>query len=906
MSLWKSLKYWSPGRRRAEERDMQEELKSLKAMAGAGELGNLTLAAENARETWTVMWLERLAQDLRYAFRAMLHNKAFTALAVLSLALGIGANTAIYSFMESILMRSLPVPEPESLVVMKWHAQKYTSAASTAMSFSTAGTHTDPGEGTIGTQFPYPALAVFQRNTDVLSSAFAYFAASRLNLTINDATEPGRGQYVSGDYFSGMRLSPAEGRLLLPSDDEPGAAPVAILSHQYGQIRFGEVRHAVGQTIRINDRPFSVVGVVPPGFFGAEPGSVPDVYIPLHTQTLIERFSVVGVQQQYSDPHYYWIEIMARLRPGVSLAQAQAVLAPQFKRFVDDSATTERQRADLPELRVSSGGAGLDSLRRRYAKPVYVLLVMVSLILLIACANVANLLLARAAARRREIAVRLGIGASRMRVIRQLLTESVVLSSMGGVLGLAFAVWGIRVLTLLLANGRENFTLHAELNWNVLAVTIALSVLTGLVFGLAPAIQATRVDVIGALKEIRTGTLGKTSRRWTGIGLSHGLVVAQIALSLVLLVAAGLFGSTLSRLHAIEVGFNRENVLLFTIRPGASGYEGSARTGLYRDVLARLKQVPGVRSASVSSGALPVGGGTTTLVTVAGAPQPRLAPDERLRNAAGIFSVGPAFFETMQIRLSAGREFGEQDVAGAPPVAIINQKLAKVLDLASPIGARINVGKNTYEVVGIAGDALFLFLKEELRPMVYFPAFQGTPYGVTYELRAAGNPLALGNTVRQIVREIDSRLAVSDLKTQAAHIDQTISQEIVLARLCTVFAALALVIACVGLYGTVAFNVTRRTSEIGIRMALGARRAGIVWLVLRSVLTLELLGLAIGVPVVLAGSRYIESLLFGIKPNDPTALAMSIFVLFTAGLAASFVPARRASGIDPMVAVRHE
>jgi len=362
----------------------------------------------------------------------------------------------------------------------------------------------------------------------------------------------------------------------------------------------------------------------------------------------------------------------------------------------------------------------------------------------------------------------------------------------------------------------------------------------------------------------------------------------------------------LSRLHAIQVGFNRENVLLFTLRPGASGYEGATRIRLYQDVLAKMKQVPGVRSASLSNGALPVGGGTMTLVTLPGQPPPVLVPGARPPNAAGVFSVGPAFFETMQIRLSAGREFRDEDAAGSPLVAIVNQKLAQVLGLASPIGARINVGKNTYEVVGVVADAVFLLLKEDLRPMVYFPSFQGTPYGATYELRAAGNPMSLADTVRQIVRQVDSRLAVSDVKTQAAHIDQTISQEIALARLCTVFAILALGIACVGLYGTVAFAVTRRTGEIGIRMALGAQRAGIVWLVLRSVLTLELLGLAIGIPAVLAGSRYVESLLYGITPRDPRALAAGVAVLFVSGLLASYVPARRASGIDPMVAVRHE
>ncbi len=914
MTIWKKLLLLLPSRRRAAERDMQEELESLRDMAEPHELGNLTLVAEDGRATWSWRWLEHLGQDLRYARRSMLHDKTFTALAALSLALGIGANTAIYSFTESILLRSLPVSEPEALVIMTWRARSsYTSAASSGMSFSTGGSYSDPTEGYIGSQFSYPALEIFQRNTDVLSSAFCYFVADRLHLTIDDATEVVRGQYVSGSYFSGMGVPPAAGRLILAGDDEEGAASVAILSHRFSQLRFGDARQAVGRTVRINDKPFSVVGVTPPGFFGAEPGSVPDVFVPMHAQAVIESAGVMTstLNRNHLNPNYYWIEIMGRLAPGVSLAQAQAVLAPQFRRFVDATATTERQRTNLPDLRITDGSAGLDSIRRRYAKPVFVLMTMAGLILLIACANLANLLLARAMSRRREIAVRLSIGASRMRIVRQMLTESVLLSSIGGLLGVLCAWWGIRVLTALLASGRENFTLHAELNWHVLAATFALSVLTGLLFGSVPALQATRVDVMPALKQSRTATVAAPPRP-RRIGLSQTLVVAQIAFSLVLLVAAGLFGGTLSRLHAIETGFNREDVLLFTVRATSAGYEGPALTRVYEDLRGRLQPVPGVVSVSLSSRALPAGGGTMSRVTVVGAPPaPPPVAGERPPDYAGLLSVGPAFFETMQIPLTAGREFDERDVAGATRVAIVNQKLATVLGLRNPVGTRIITGGGRaaieYEIVGVVGDALFLKLKDEQRPMVYFSYVQDSPpWSMTYEVRSAGHPLALANTVRQIVRQIDPRLAVSDVKTQAVHIDQGISQEIALARLCTVFAGLALVIACVGLYGTVAFNVSRRVVEIGVRMALGAQRAGIVWLILRSVLILELLGLAIGVPIVLLGSRYVESLLFGIKPNDPLVVSAGVAALLSAGLVASYVPARRASSVDPMVALRNE
>jgi predicted permease len=759
MSIWPKLRYLLPSRRHAEERDMEEELASLKAMAEPHELGNLTLAAENAREVWAVMWLERLAQDLRYAFRSIVHNKSFAALAVLSLALGIGANTAIFSFTESILIRALPVPDPDSLVVMKWRAQRYSSAATKGMSFSTGGTYSDPSIGTIGTQFPFPALDMFRRNTDVLSSAFCYFAEG-FSLTIDGETVPASGQYVSGGYFGGMGGAPAAGRLIGEGDDQSEAAIVAVLGYPFAERRFGDVAEALGRTIRINDKPVLVVGVASAGFFGAEPGAIPDVYVPIRAKMLLQPSVVVTrAAEQYVDPNYYWIEIMGRLRAGVDLARAQAVLAPQFKSFVDASVSTERERASLPELRISPGAAGLDSLRRRFEKPVHVLTAIVGLILLIACANVANLLLSRAESRRREIAIRLSIGASRARIVRQLLTESVLLSSLSGLLGLAFAWWGVRVLTLLLANGRDNFTLHAELNARVLLATLVLSVLTGLLFGLAPALQATRASVMSAIKGTRADDKSRSARR--SFAMSQPLVVVQIALSLVLLVAAGLFGRTLSNLHSINLGFGRDNVLLFTISPRASGYEGAALTRLYSELHERLRRVPGVRSASLSSRPLPAGGGTLVLVTAVGMPPLGLpAPGQRPSNAAGLLSVGPAFFETMQIPLKAGREFDERDSSSSSKVVVINEKLVKVLGLRDAIGAQIRFANNdTREVVGVVGDALFLFLKEDLRPMVYVPYLQDSAsYRMTYELRAAGSPVALANTVRQIVRQVDYRL----------------------------------------------------------------------------------------------------------------------------------------------------
>jgi len=847
------------------------------------------------------LWVERLLQDVRYALRSFGHHKAFTAVVVASLALGIGANTAIYSFMEAIVLRPLPVRDPQSLAVMKWRAKGYALARS-GMSWSTGGSSFDKTTGTVSSIFPYPALAVFQQNRDVLSAAFCYFAASRLALTAQGETDAVKGQYVSGGYFDGMGVVPLAGRLVQPEDDTASASAVAVLSARFSRRRFGSPDAAVGQTVRINDTPFSVIGVVPASFFGAEPGAVPDVYIPLHADVILKT----GRSSSYLDDHLYWIEVMGRLQPGVSLEQAQTVLAPAFHRYVTGTATTAAQLDDLPALTLQPGATGLDSLRRRYSRPIYILMAMVGLILLVACSNIASLLLSRATARRREIAVRLGIGASRARVVRQLLTESLLLASIGGALGIAVAFWGIGVMTALLANGRENFTLHAELNWTVLGVTGALSLATGVLFGLAPALRATRVDVAPALKEVRAS---EGPRGTFGQSLGRTLIVLQVALSLVLLVGAALFGRSLAGLRRIEPGFDRDNVLLFTIRPSAVGYEGPGLPRFFEGVREQLSRVPGVTDVSLSTAPLPMGGGTVVPVGIVGA----RTGDADGGGKAVFAMVGPGFFRTMRIAL-AGRDFSDRDAADTPKVVIVNRRLARSFGLENPIGRTLTLSKESFEIVGVADDALTFALKGERRGAVYFPYLQAGSYvqvarppgQMTYEIRTAGDPLALATAVRQTVRRADSRLAIYDLGTQSAHIDQEISTEITLARLCTGFAALALLIACVGLYGTVAFNVSRRTNEIGVRMTLGATPGHIVWIVLREILMMSAIGLALGIPLAFAGSSYVRSLLFELGPHDPTAMTIAVAALTIGGMLAGLIPARRAAGIDPMTAIRHE
>ncbi len=587
--------------------------------------------------------------------------------------------------------------------------------------------------------------------------------------------------------------------------------------------------------------------------------------------------------------------MMGRLRPGISMAQAQAALAPRFHQWVATTAKTDGERAKLPALILNGGAEGLGSLRRQYSKPLYVLLMMAGLILAITCANIANLLLARAAARRSEMAVRLSLGAGRFRVVRQLLTESVVLASLGGAVGVLFAIWGVRSLTLLLSNGQENFTLHADLNWNVLGVTAALSLVCGLLFGLAPAMQSTRPDVMPAPKH---GRGGGPRRR-----VQHVLVVAQIAMSFLILVAAGLFVQTLNKLHSVQLGYARENVLLFSLDARQAGHRDPEITTFYADLRKRLESIPGVRSATLSHSSIihaDVAGKTYRGPMKIGAATVK---------DASVMVTGPRFLSTMQIPILAGREIDDRDQPGSTPVAVISERLARTyFGNESPVGRRITLleEKRDLEIVGVSANLRYGGLKEQSPMTVFIAASQFSPDRVTYALRTAGDPLRYVNSVSEIVRKTDGRVPVTHVVTQAAEIDQTISREVTFAKLCTGFAVLALLMACVGLYGMVSYNVTQQVGEIGIRMALGAQRRVVVWMILRGVLLLAAVGLAISVPAALSGTRLVKSFLFETQPNDPGTLALASVVLLSAAIFAGYVPARRASRIDPSAALRNE
>jgi predicted permease len=890
--------------RRAKESDLAEELQfhlneeaaEHGSDAARRELGNLTLVKENTRAAWGWIWLEQLAQDLRYGFRSMRHSPGFTFLAALSLALGIGANTAIFSFMDALLLRSLPVGDPQSLVVLNWRASFKRLRGSVVHSGSLEGW--ENGGGTASGNFPYRGFEVL-RKSDVFSSLFAYFPTAPSNVFIKGQAESTSGEFVSGDYFRGLQLAPAAGRLLIEDDDRAGAQPVAVLSFNLAQRRFGDPASAVGQSILINNAPYTVAGVTPPGFFGLDPAQAPEFYLPLH---LAEEQAV------FLDEHYWWILMTGRLKPGVTIRQAQATLGPMFDQWVKSTAENDKERAHLPQLMIENGAGGLNTLRREYSKPLYVLFAMVSMILAIACANVSNLLLARATARRREMAVRLSIGAGRWRVVRQLLTESLLLVSLGGAAGMLFAMWGVRFLTVLLAGGTSPFPLEPELNWHVLAGAVALSMLTGIVFGLAPAIQATRVDVMPVLKELRTGDR-RPRWRFARFNLNHVLLVTQIAISLLLVVGAGLFVRTLSHVQSVELGFNRESTLQFSLNAREAGHRNADLISFYHDLQQRFASIPGVRGASMAQMQLIGNGSWFTQVVPLGKP---VVPDQITR----ILMVGPEYLSTMQIPLLAGREIDQRDRAGARPVAVVNEIYAKLnFGDQNPIGQHIvlkeppSIGDREMEIVGVSKNIRYGDLKEDMPPIAFIPYEQQPDVRldrVVFSLRTAGNPLAYVNTIREMVRQADPRVPVTNVHTQAAAIDQTINQEIIFARLCTGFALLALAIACVGLYATMSYMVARRTGEIGIRMALGAQRRGIVWMIMRQVWITSIIGVAIGIPAAYASSRLVESFLYGIKAHDPAALLIAIGTLLIAVLTAGYVPAARASRTDPLTALRHD
>jgi predicted permease len=889
----------------AEERIRSGVLREKAERASRREFGNVSLTKENVRETWGWMTVQRFIQDVRYGWRTLLKSPMFAAMAVLSLALGIGANTAIYSVMDAMMLRALPVHNPGELVVLNW-TSKNKDEPEVAHSHN-GGFYYEAGHGGVSPDFPWPAYTLLRDSNNVFSSLFAYKNAGQLNLIVHGQAELGPVEFVSGNFFNGLGIIPALGRLIGDSDNTASAQRVAVLSYDYWRERFAGDATAIRQAVRINNIPFTIAGVAAPEFFGVTPGSAPVIYIPIVNRPELSRTYGNQHDVMFIDSHSYWVGMMGRLRPGVIMASAQTELATRFHQFVLSSAANEKERADLPALRLEEGGSGVDSLRREYSKPLFVLMAMVLFILTIACANIANLLLARAATRRREIAVRLSVGASRARVIRQLLTESVLLAIPGGVLGLGVAAAGTRFLIWLLSNGRKDFTLGVQLDWRVLLFATTVAVATGILFGLAPAFAATRVDITPALKETRASTPRKQGRR---IGLSQVLVVSQIALSLLLVLGATIFVRTLRNLHAVDIGFNQDHLLTFSLDAGQAGYKDAALNTFYSRMDEQFRALPGVRAATVADMPLVANWNSTTNVILPGVPKPA----GRNGPSTAIISIGPTFFETMQIPILLGRPVGPRDVPGAPLAVVINEVFAKkYFPDQNPTGRHFSLGDlhgGNLTIIGVAKNVRYSSLKKAIPPVAYLPYLQNAikrpPPAMIFALRTAGNPLALADTVRKLAHDAAPNVPVTNVMTQTQRIDVTITPERTFANLCTVFAMLALTIACVGLYGTMAYAVSRRTNEIGIRMALGAERLRIIWMVLREVLVLAAAGIVVGLACAWSAMSAVKSFVFGMKAADPLAIALAAGILMTALLLAGFAPAARASRIDPLDALRHE
>jgi predicted permease len=849
--------------------------------------GNPTQVRERARENDLVTSAEGLLQDIRYSLRTLRRSLTFTLVVVLSLALGIGANTAIFSLIDAALLKMLPVRNPEQLVELK---------------------SLSPAIG-LYELFSYAAFREFRGANPVLSGVLAFRELYNMDFEVDGHGGLANGQLVSGEYFSLLGVHAILGRTILPADEKaPGQSPVAVIGYDYWRQRFALDPDVVGKKIVLNNSPFTIIGVTPPEFFGLEPGARIDVSVPLSMVAQVRSdFASPGTPYDvFTAPFRNWLYVMARLKPGVTKERALASLEPIFARTMRESAeglsglpfdSPAVRRAFLAtKLQLYSGGQGLATLRARFSKPLWIVMAVVALLLIVTCANIANLLLARGNSRQREIAVRLAIGAGRARLIRQLLAESILLGLGGGALGLVLAFWAGRSLLLLMSHSRSPILLNVHPDVTVLIFTLSISLLTALLFGMVPALRAARVDLRGS---------GKTNSRSR---FGNALVVMQVAVSLVLVIGAGLLTRTLVNLKEFYPGFNQDNVLLFSVNPLMTGYREDQLVSLYERLLDHFKTIPGVRSATFSVHSPLSSGFSSSPLNVQG----YKPPSDRELASVGVEAVGPEYFRTIQTAVLLGRDFTAADRAGGPKVAILNKTAAHFyFGEASPIGRRVNMpgyrgDPSWLEIVAVVDDAKYHDLREQAAPMVYIPLFQAPESGVTFEVRTGIDPASAAPALLNAVKATDNRLPVFAVKTLRTQLDDSLVQERLVASLSSAFGALALLLAGVGLYGLMAYAVNRRTNEIGIRMALGARPAEIAGMVLRETLLLVGLGLAIGIPASMIASRLIASELYGLKSSDGTTILLAILLLAGIAALAGYLPARRASRVDPMIALRYE
>jgi predicted permease len=923
--LWRRLLFYL--RRDRFDRELEEEMRfhiEMKAQVNAEagmeplearyaaerQFGNQTLLREVSRDMWGVRSIETLFQDLRFGMRMLLKNPGFTAVIVITLALGIGANTAIFSLINTVLLKTLPVKDPQRLVF-----------------FMVAGP-----QG-MGTGFSYPLLQQFNRNNHSFTGVIAANTPGRMRMA-----EPGTGGQVelvqagrvSGNFFSELGVSAVAGRTLTQYDDSPtGGQPVAVISYNYWKRRFGLDPGVIGRKITLDDYPFTIVGVAPPGFFGIEVGGDPDLWWPIRMTP-----QVIPGSQVLNDSGHRWLFVMARLKPGVNVEQARAEMDAVFHQQLNEIAPdrlasfTHAQRRNYFErnIQLVAGGAGFTWLREQIKRPLLILMIIVGLALLIACANVANLLLARAAGRRKEMALRMAIGARRWRLIRQLLTESLLLAALSGTLGLLLARWGARLLLAYLPQERTA-TLDLAPDARALGFTLAVSLLTGILFGLAPAFRATRLDLNSSLKDAAGGSA------WRSRLTPHKLlIVTQVALSLFLLVGAGLFVRSLWNLKNLDAGFDRENVVLFSLNT-PNGYTLAQRVNLYRQTLERLEALPGARAASLASFSLLSGTGMNSNIVVEGYAN---QPDEDMD--CHRLWVGPKYFATMGIPLLQGRDFGPQELRpqdglpadelaasrppqpqtsatpSAPLAAVINQTMARYFFRGeNPLGRRFHLQRGPLqdipiEVIGVIKDAKYYSLREQTPRTFYLSFFQRPREGTagTMLLRSFADSASAAAAIRRAVQEIDPHVQTLNLRTMDEVVDRSLMRERFVAQLGSFFSLYALLLTSIGLYSALSYAVNQRTHEIGVRMALGARPRDVLRLTINQGMKLALIGIGIGLGGALALTRLMKSLLFDVSATDPLTFTVIALLLAFVALLACWIPARRATKVDPMTALRFE
>ncbi|HUE04842.1 MAG TPA: ABC transporter permease [Bryobacteraceae bacterium] len=823
-----------------------------------------------------------MIQNLRYALRQLRRSPAFAAVAVLTLALGIGANSAIFSVMNALLLRYLPARDPQQLVYL--HTTRNPSGAS----------QTGHGDSSL----TMPVFEQLRKRKDAFADVVAYVPLGIGKVAIRYGKEPQEAQahMVSGNFFSALGVLPARGRTFTV-EDEVAHSPLAILSYAWWTRQFGRDPSVIGQPLYIKDVPFTIVGVASPGFIGLDQEAT-DLWVPFQDSPELRPWGRArGKSGLYNSPDWWFLMMMGRLAPGVTEQQALARATPTFQTAAYATLGPPRPKEELPKLFFTTA-KGVAGVRENYDLPLKVLMAMVLLVLAIACANVSLLLVARNAARQREFSLRMALGGSRVNLFRQLLTESLVLVTAGAGLGWLFANWATRALA-----AWSQMTVSLAPDRSVLLFTLGVSLTAALIFGLAPLRGVLRVPIGLALKT-SAATAHRDRRKIRG---SQVVVALQMSLCLVLLVAAGLLVRTLRNLETVNLGMNARGLMVFGISPLQRVHSDSEANRFYLGLLTRLRTLPGVEAVTLMGNRIGSGWSNNTGASVDG----HAALGQNTFAPMRWNIVGSDYFHTLGTPVPLGRDFNDADAETAPRVAIVNQTFAnKYLGGRTPLGHQVGLNDRSdgqYTIVGVAADSKYTDVREEPRPTAYFPYTQTRGDAtVHFEVRTSGDPAAWMSTVRRAVNEYAPGLALLQPQTQQAQFDQNFSDERVFFRLSMFFGVLAALLVATGLYGTLAYTVSRRTSEVGVRMALGAQRRQVLWMILRGSLVVTIVGVAIGLPLAMAATKVLQSMLFGVQPRDPATFAAALVGIAVVSLGASLIPALRAASVDPMVALRDE